>query len=306
LEAGGATDVTSLDIAKAIQSGGLLTDGDRKVFEDAQKEGVTPLEKIADQQLTATRSILDLLRTGVVSTLEMIYGLMPGSPGADSLRRKQKREESARKLRAAGFDSLTDDEKKTLGVYDEGLFGFGARGWDADTVSLFNMNDSDKYAKVMEYLAKKEKGEADKRSDDVVDGLDELGQSIVDGFELDARAGLARLLPTGTNVGDLTAAEAAKMLKAGGVSPEERAAFIKAFGIESEGMLNDFMYRGGKIMSINTSDDFYGAKPGGAIDKALRGGAGGVTINNLTINESGNPQKTLEMVKQAIRAAKYA
>ena len=69
--------------------------------------------------------------------------------------------------------------------------------------------------------------------------------------------------------------------------------------------LEDFIYRGnaqsGTIHPIDSMDSFFGAKPGGAIDKAM--GGRGVVINNLTINESGNPQKTLSMIKQAITAA---
>jgi hypothetical protein len=77
---------------------------------------------------------------------------------------------------------------------------------------------------------------------------------------------------------------------------------MEAAGLDPE--VQDFIYRGhggaGTITPINSADQFFGAKPGGAIDKALRRS---VVINNLTINESGNPQKTLQMVKQAINAA---
>lgn len=87
----------------------------------------------------------------------------------------------------------------------------------------------------------------------------------------------------------------------GSLSPEARAALFARFR-----KVNDFIYRGdgrsGSITPIDTADQFVGMKPGGAIDRA--GGLGrGVVINNLTINESGNPQKTLQMVKQAIAAA---
>jgi len=67
----------------------------------------------------------------------------------------------------------------------------------------------------------------------------------------------------------------------------------------------DFIYRGnartGIITPIDSQDSFFGAKPGGALSKM---GMGGTVINNLTINESGDPQKTLQMVKQAIAAAR--
>jgi len=67
--------------------------------------------------------------------------------------------------------------------------------------------------------------------------------------------------------------------------------------------VDDFIYRGnarsGTITPIDSQDSFFGAKPGGALSKM-----GGTVINNLTIYESGDPQKTLQMVKQAITAAR--
>ena len=68
------------------------------------------------------------------------------------------------------------------------------------------------------------------------------------------------------------------------------------------------MYRGGAnggtITPINSADEFLGMKPTGAVMTALRGvgGGGGVVIHNLTINESGDAQETLRMVKRAIAA----
>lgn len=95
------------------------------------------------------------------------------------------------------------------------------------------------------------------------------------------------------------------------VTPEEAAAFNRAYGLEGDAAMRptvqDFIYRGdgvgGSITPINKADEFYGAKPNGPIDKALRGGGRSVVINNLTIHESGDPKKTLAMVKQAITAA---
>lgn len=69
----------------------------------------------------------------------------------------------------------------------------------------------------------------------------------------------------------------------------------------------DFVYTGnglgGVITPIDDQDSFFGAKPGGALSKM---GGRSIVISNLTINESGNPQKTLAMVKRALRAAEQA
>jgi hypothetical protein len=74
---------------------------------------------------------------------------------------------------------------------------------------------------------------------------------------------------------------------------------------------NDFIYRGnrfgGTINAIDGQDELLGMKPGGLAERMLRdrgdrGATKQIVIQNLTINESGNPQKTLRMIKQAIRA----
>lgn len=88
----------------------------------------------------------------------------------------------------------------------------------------------------------------------------------------------------------------------GGLTGKEKALAAGA-GIT----FDDFIYRGdgsgsGTINPINKADDFYGAKPGGAIAKAL-GGGGGMVINKIIIYESGDPQKTLAMIKQGVDAA---
>lgn len=93
-----------------------------------------------------------------------------------------------------------------------------------------------------------------------------------------------------------------------GVTAQEAAAFNRAYGLTGDAALrpsvDDFIYRGnggsGTITPIHKSDEFYGAKPGGPI---ANGVGRSVVINNLTINESGDPKKTLQMVKQAIAAA---
>jgi hypothetical protein len=106
--------------------------------------------------------------------------------------------------------------------------------------------------------------------------------------------------------GDINDAEAIKnFLKKDGLTGQEEA-MAAAAGVS----FDDFIYRGdgsgsGTINPINKADDFYGAKPGGAIAKALGGGGGGggMVINKIIIYESGDPQKTLAMIKQGVDAA---
>ena len=98
----------------------------------------------------------------------------------------------------------------------------------------------------------------------------------------------------------------------GGLTDQE-AGVLRALGIsvgpdEIGTPADDFVYRGGAnggtITPINSADEFLGMKPTGAVMTALRGvgGGGGVVIHNLTINESGDAQETLRMVKRAIAA----
>lgn len=67
----------------------------------------------------------------------------------------------------------------------------------------------------------------------------------------------------------------------------------------------DFIYRGdgnrGTIQPISTRDEFFGAKPGGPIDKAINAG-GGNTVN-IHIH-GGNEAQVYNTVKRALKAAK--
>jgi hypothetical protein len=95
----------------------------------------------------------------------------------------------------------------------------------------------------------------------------------------------------------------------GGYTAKE-IGLLRRLGISTTGLTvgadaKDFIYQGdamgGLITHIDDQDSFFGAKPGGALSKM--GGGRSIVISNLTINESGNPEKTLQMVKRALAAA---
>lgn len=75
----------------------------------------------------------------------------------------------------------------------------------------------------------------------------------------------------------------------------------KALSAKAGFRLDDFIYRGdgtrGTINPINKRDEFFGAKPGGAIDKAINGGGGGV----VNIYISGDEAKVYNVVKRVIQ-----
>lgn len=126
-----------------------------------------------------------------------------------------------------------------------------------------------------------------------------LVEKVRSGARGAALAGLVRLFAKDGGGTQITQQEAATLRALGVDLPPE---------ITVEGMAQDFVYRGGAnggtITPINSADEFLGMKPTGAVMTALRGAGvgGGVVIHNLTINESGDAQETLRMVKRAIAA----
>ena len=91
--------------------------------------------------------------------------------------------------------------------------------------------------------------------------------------------------------GDVKALKAKIGKNKGGIQTATKAGFS----------LQDFIYRGdgtrGTINPINKRDEFFGAKPGGAIDKAINGGGGGV----VNIYISGDEAKVYNVVKRVIQ-----
>lgn len=74
-------------------------------------------------------------------------------------------------------------------------------------------------------------------------------------------------------------------------------------GITTEDPVEDFIYRGngvnGAITPIASDDQFFGARPGGAIDQAVNGRGGGTVINNIY----GDERRVYDIVKRVIREA---
>lgn len=73
-------------------------------------------------------------------------------------------------------------------------------------------------------------------------------------------------------------------------------------GVTTEDPVEDFIYRGngvrGSITPIANDDQFFGARPGGAIDQAVNG-RGGTVINNIY----GDERRTYDIVKRVLREA---
>jgi hypothetical protein len=91
---------------------------------------------------------------------------------------------------------------------------------------------------------------------------------------------------------------------------EALAAQLHGFGIavRIDKAAKDFIYRGdgtsGSITPINTRDEFFGAMPGGAIDKAVRGG-GSANSANVSIYTNVNEERIYTIVKRVLRESGY-
>ncbi len=75
-----------------------------------------------------------------------------------------------------------------------------------------------------------------------------------------------------------------------------------------EAPAKDFVYRGdgnrGTITPIDKADEFYGAKPGGAIDQALRGAGGGKPVNIYI--QGGDEARVYSIVKKVLLETGYS
>ena len=182
------------------------------------------------------------------------------------------REEEAKTQAKVEADQLREQENIETGVRDV------AR-------AVRRLSDEDKAVEIAEMLARS--GASNATSSSMVTKISEGGR----GRDL---AGLKAALKDPTS----------------GLLTQREAGMLRSLGVTvgtSEVGVDDFIYRGGvsggTITPINSRDEFLGMKPGGAVDQA--GGVGGrsITIANLNIYESGDPQETLRMVKRALRAA---
>jgi hypothetical protein len=92
---------------------------------------------------------------------------------------------------------------------------------------------------------------------------------------------------------------------AAGTDPNVRLA-LESLGLmesNTESPVDDFIYRGGSsggvITPINTKDEFLGMKPGGAIDRAARGGSSGTVV----ININGDTATIVRVVTDVLKKA---
>jgi len=102
-----------------------------------------------------------------------------------------------------------------------------------------------------------------------------------------------------------------KLIREGGVVAEEAALANMYLGggvqVSQNTTPGDFIYQGdgtarGRITPLLSADEFYGAKPGGAIAQALRGGGG----KNVVINiNGGNEDRVYQVVSRVLRETGY-
>ena len=215
-------------------------------------------------------------------------------------------------------DAMAETSARNWGRIDESLMDdiqYDEGGMEALESLLVERREKEE-AEAARALEEAEKQR--KEQEKIEAGVQQVVEAIQHGNEEQRRLAFAEhLIGSG-----LTAETAIEMLRSGqgatvlsrmkkvdGKISREAAGFLHHYGgsgVVSTDKVEDFIYRGngrsGSITPIDTADQFIGMKPGGAIDRA--GGLGrSFVISNLTINESGNPQKTLQIIKQAIAAA---
>jgi len=363
-------------VVAAIQSGELGAI-DQKALEEAQAKGVSPLEKLATNQLKETQSILQTLKTGVVMMLELIYeGFFGFLGGGESVRGARQRMEEAQqaakadpsnkelqdaalmaakayesvlqggttasvyedaaakidqktqlqeslavqggeavslgasRIGGAGLDSLLSpttlmNPSASLGLAGlmmgfEGLktaFDFGG---DSDLDKTFGEMSPDEKKYLEKQNATLEKTE--KSSEEQVKATRENTKAVEEGnaaAERENKARLEAMLGLSPDASDEAIQAAIRRLDKD--DPNRTDIMALAARAQVGSRANDFIYRGnsygkGIITPIN-GQDLVGTLANGRGPLAGMGGRS-VVINNLTINESGNPKKTLDMMNQ--------
>ena len=326
-----------------------MTEADKKLFDELSKQKPKSMEQLAQDQINATTSVTDVLKTKIAglleslgSTLSEIFdglaSLIPEFSGAkkkreqrlvveedvkrskelgqdipkylkekeDALAVEMAKPEKERNLKdVAALTEMVSDLRRQKAVYDkraeigqktlEGM-GKGKTKEEAEaealgvelSPALEEQKDIALKKAADDVIAqKKQEGfnkENEKQNDAIIKAMDRA----------EARKDLDQLLP-----GLLAEAQTGKTdrLKAALQADSSLAPLINRAGVN----LQDFIYRGdgtrGTINPINKRDEFFGAKPGGAIDKAINGGGGGV----VNIYISGDEAKVYNVVKRVIQ-----
>jgi hypothetical protein len=336
-------------IGEAIAQGDILSEKDKKKLEEAQMAGMSVMEKLADQQLKETRSVVDTLKNGVVMILETIYETLINIPlvgGGVSVRAAREKSQAA-EAELQRVRELTGDTPSREGSTVRGLrltAEFEKRAYEGAMQGksrvqvLRELSESSGYTPTKTITSSGNRHgsyvgpdlEVDKQAsefteDDIVammgaeeeaekqrakdakkqlDTSKKAERAVTEMNEREKRAALESLV--GMEATDENRLKIlAKLNEDNVIDAAERLAFNRAYPNAQIGRsVDDFVYRGGRnggiITPIDRAEDFLAMKPGGAVEKAMGGRS--VVINNLTINESGDPMKTVKMVNMAIDA----
>jgi len=337
-------------ILEAMASGQMpMTEADKKLLDELSKQKPKSMEQLAQDQINATTSVTDVLKTKIAglleslgSTLSEIFdglaSLIPEFSGAkkkreqrlgveedvkrskelgqdipkylkekeDALAVEMAKPEKERNLKdVAALTEMVSDLRRQKAVYDkraeigqktlEGM-GKGKTKEEAEAEAL-GVELSPALEEQKDIALKKAADDsiAQKKQEEFNKENEKQNDAIIKAMDrAEARKDLDQLLP-----GLLAEAQTGKTdrLKAALQADSSLAPLINRSGVN----LNDFIYRGdgtrGTINPINKRDEFFGAKPGGAIDKAVNGGGGGV----VNIYISGDEAKVYNVVKRVIQ-----
>jgi hypothetical protein len=180
---------------------------------------------------------------------------------------------------------------------------------NAATVMSPNVPE-EKRAEILAKYAEKQIKSEEEYGKQNVKGLGLLQRAVEDlpmNMEREAAFGDLNALLEGTLQKDTSRLEIIRAINAQGLDEENKKKAMAAYYRYQQA--NDAFIQtgaGGRstVTRFNAGDSMVAFKQGGAFDRAgMLGGGGGVVINNLTVHESGDPQRTLAMVRDGVNAA---
>lgn len=226
---------------------------------------------------------------GAVNT-PVVPSMMGGDPGSMAMAQahaRQQAQERKTKEIMEGKTSISDAEAEGFKVQEKEL-----------EASQETVNSLSKIAGTLEETEKKNQKPQKDALEKMVRLLeDSEKQKVIAGSGLDAEK-VAELQQTQKGRESLIRAIRANT----GASDTERRTALSVLGVGRS--VEDFIYRGngvtGQITPIDKSDQFFGAKPGGAIDKAMN--SGGVVVN---ISGVGSADEVARAVASTLKRMGY-
>jgi hypothetical protein len=334
----GRAEQTSKSIARQEELSKAIEDLDKSIGEKKfsldETTDAAEREKLS-KELMGLSSEKERKSRALKEEQEVQRGIVRGE-SEEVVRNRMLREQFGNKLdtltpaqlRDAGLGKFVRTEKSAGAYGDTGRYGGRTYGEDKEVVDLKNISIEER--DILEDMFKKEeeRDEALKQADldqkirdeaAAKQSKEEHGELIKTLQIMDQASAIRQLSSylglTEKEVQDAMKGEKATLASIQSRLEEGEGGFTEAekilasgtgFPLEFNKPVKDFVYRGdgtrGSITPIDRADEFYGAKPGGAIDQALRGTGKSVVIN---IN-GGDEGRVYSIVKRILTETGYS